>query len=105
MSIKRVAEELVSESRPPNLGDGDLHLSETASLIYDAAGQVVGAIESVRDITERKHMEEELRRNVDELERFNKLAIGRELKMIQLKEEINELLSQLNLDKRYKIVK
>jgi hypothetical protein len=57
------------------------------------------------DITERKHMEEELRRNIEELERFNKLAIGREIKMIQLKEEINELLCQLNQDKRYKVVK
>lgn len=44
-------------------------------------------------ITARKHMEEELRRNVEELERFNKLAIARELKMIQLKDEINELLT------------
>jgi hypothetical protein len=66
---------------------------------------VAGAIESLRDITERKHMEEELRCNVEELERFNKLAIGREIKMIQLKEEINELLSQINQDKRYKIVR
>jgi two-component system sensor histidine kinase/response regulator len=32
----------------------------TASLIYDAEGQVAGAIESLRDITERKQMEEEL---------------------------------------------
>jgi hypothetical protein len=57
------------------------------------------------DITERKHVEEELRRNIEELERFNKLAIGRKIKMIQLKEEINELLCQLNQDKRYKVVK
>ena len=50
-------------------------------------------------------MEDDLRRNLEELERFNRLAYGRELKMIQLKEEINELLSQLNQDKKYKIVK
>jgi PAS domain S-box-containing protein len=105
LSIKKVGKKLVSESYHPDLGDGGLHLSGNASLIYDAAGQVAGAIESLRDITERKHMEDELRRNVEELGRFNKLAIGREIKMIQLKEEINELFSQLNQDKRYKIVK
>jgi hypothetical protein len=74
-------------------------------LLYDAAGNITGAIESLRDTTERKHMEADLRRNLEELERFNKLANGREIKMIQLKEEINKLLCQLNQDKKYKIVK
>jgi PAS domain S-box-containing protein len=105
LSIKKIGQKLVSESYHPNLGDGGLHLSGNASLIYDAAGQVAGAIESLRDNTERKHMEADLRRNLEELELFNKLAIGREIKMIQLKEEINELLCQLNQDKKYKIVK
>jgi PAS domain S-box-containing protein len=104
LSIKRVGKKLVSESHLPHLGDGGLYLSGTASLIYDAEGQVAGAIESLRDITERRHMEKDLRRNVEELERFNRLAIGRELKMIQLKEEINELREQLGQDEKYKIV-
>ena len=105
LSIKKDGQKLVSESYHPDMGDGGLHLSGNASLIYDAAGQVVGAIESLRDITERKRMEEKLRRNLEELERFNKLAVGRELKMIQLKEEINELLGQLNQGEKYKIVR
>jgi PAS domain S-box-containing protein len=104
LSIKKVGKKLVSESHLPNLGDGGLYLSGTASLIYDAAGQVAGAIESLRDITESKHMEAELRRNLDELERFNKLAIGREIKMIQLKQEVNELMIQLGEVEKYKIV-
>ena len=55
-------------------------------------------------ITGHKHMEEDLKRNLGELERFNKLAIGRELKMIQLKQEINELLIQLGQAEKYEIV-
>jgi len=105
LSIKKVGQKLVSESYHPNLGDGGTHLSGNASLIYDAAGQEAGAIESLRDTTESKRMEADLRRNVEELERFNRLAIGRELKMIQLKEEINQLLRLLNQDQKYKIVK
>jgi len=104
-SIKKDGNNLVSESYHQNLGDGGLYLSATASLIYDAAGEVAGAIETLRDITERKHMEDEMKRNVEELERFNKLATGREIKMIQLKEEINELRCQLHQDQKYKIVK
>jgi hypothetical protein len=38
------------------------------------------------------------------LERFNRLVIGREEKMIQLKQEINELREQLGQGKKYKIV-
>jgi len=54
------------------------------------------------DITERKKAEEELRRGkeelqskVEEIERFNKLAVGRELKMVELKKRIGELERQL----------
>ena len=104
LSIKKEGNKLVSESHHPHLGDGGMYLSGNASQIYDAAGQVSGAIESLRDITERRHMEEDLRQNVEELERFNKLAIGREIKMIQLKQEINELMIQLGKVEKYKIV-
>lgn len=72
--------------------------------VQDKAGETIGVAIFAQDITERKHMEKELRRNVEELEQFNKLAIGRELKMIQLKEEINELLGQLGQDEKYEIV-
>ncbi len=47
----------------------------------------------------------ELSRKMDELERFGRLAIGREKQMIRLKEEINELREQLGLEEKYRIVK
>ncbi len=50
---------------------------------------------TVRDITERKRMEEELLRRVEELEKINTLMVGRELKMAELKKRIRELESQL----------
>jgi len=42
-----------------------------------------------------KQRTKELQEKMEELERFNKLAIGRELKMIELKEEIKELKEEL----------
>jgi PAS domain S-box-containing protein len=54
------------------------------------------------DITERKQAEgtsrrqtEELRARNEELARFNNAAVGRELRMVELKQQINELCRQL----------
>jgi PAS domain S-box-containing protein len=66
-------------------------------------GSIAGTVVVFRDIGERKHMEEDLNRNVEELERFRKLAIGREQKMIELKKEINELLKVTGNSGKYKI--
>ena len=73
--------------------------------VQDKTGDIIGVAIFAQEITERKHMEEELRRNVEELEQFSNLAIGREIKMIQLKEEINELRDQLGQREKYEIVK
>jgi PAS domain-containing protein len=69
----------------------------------DADGTVDKAIEVVKDITERKRAEEELARRVEELERFNRLAVGRELRMIELKRQINELSEQLGKEPPYDV--
>jgi PAS domain S-box-containing protein len=73
--------------------------------VQDKSGAIIGVAIFAQDITERKHIEGELKRNVEELEQFSKLAIGREIKMIQLKQEINELLGQLDQGEKYEIVK
>ena len=75
-----------------------------ASPLLDKDGNVIGSFGMTTNITERKQMEEELRRNVDELERFSKVAFGREKKMIELKQEVNELMLQLGQGEKYKIV-
>ncbi|MCK5398217.1 MAG: hypothetical protein KAJ33_08215, partial [Thermoplasmata archaeon] len=43
------------------------------------------------DISQRKHAEENLKSKVDELESYKKATINRELKMMELKEEIMSL--------------
>lgn len=53
------------------------------------------------DITERKRAEEEILQHVEALERFNKAAVDRELRMVELKKEVNELLARAGEQSRY----
>lgn len=52
-------------------------------------------LESFVDLTERKSVEENLKKRTEDLEAFNKLSVGRELKMVELKKRISELENQL----------
>ena len=55
----------------------------------------------VRDITERKRSEAQLRRSLDETERVNRLMQGRETRIRELKDEINGLLQELGKEPAY----
>jgi PAS domain S-box-containing protein len=57
----------------------------------------------VYDITERKQAENAVRAKVAELEQFSRMAVGRELRMIALKREINALLEDRGETPRYQI--
>ncbi|MFW6146797.1 MAG: PAS domain S-box protein [Thermodesulfobacteriota bacterium] len=46
-----------------DLGDAGRYIFFTAAPLRDAEGNIIGAIETLQDITERKHAEEELRKS------------------------------------------
>ena len=65
--IKREGNVLIAEtSRPRPRGKPSTVLAK-ASLLYDKTGKIAGAIESIRDITDSKHLEESLRQREAEL--------------------------------------
>lgn len=73
-------------------------------------GSRAGAVVTHTQITERVQAEETLRRQTEEirqrnaeLERFNRASVGRELAMIGLKQEVNELSHRLGLEPPYSL--
>ena len=81
---------------------------------YDVYAYRVGAPESrqvailFNDITAHKQAEAEIRRRAEdlraaneELTRFNRITVGRELRIIELKQQVNELCARLGQSPRY----
>jgi len=68
-------------------------LSENHALKY--------VVSVVRDITEKKIAEQMLKTKIEELEKYKSVTVNREVKMVELKNEINELLKQLNQKPKY----
>jgi PAS domain S-box-containing protein len=77
-------------------------VSVSAALRKDKDGNAIGYFLAFSDISELKKLQKELEQKVEErtkqlgdkveeLERFNRLAVGREIKMIELKEELAKL--------------
>lgn len=59
---------LFGESYTPNLPGGNLYLTGTASVLRDANGEIMAAIECIRDNTQRKTMEANLQETNRHLE-------------------------------------
>jgi len=68
-----------------------IHFEGSSSARMSPAGEFICTRCILRDITTRKASEEKAKRTLAELEDFNRLAVGRELRMIELKREVNEL--------------
>jgi PAS domain S-box-containing protein len=60
--IQRTGNTLIGETYTPSLKGSGGYLYATASALHDSKGNIVGAIETIRDITERKQAEVELQK-------------------------------------------
>jgi len=76
-----------------------------ASVYHDAAGKVLGVFAAARDVTNQNQAHKAIAQQqataldrLAELERFQRLTVGRELKMIELKKEVEHLRSLIPPD-------
>jgi PAS domain S-box-containing protein len=66
-----------------------------ASPIKSEDGLILGAVAVMHDITASKKVEAELKERLRELEIFNKAAVGREERIVELKKEVENLKKKL----------
>ena len=66
-SVERIGDTLVVDIFIPGFRPGGAFFWAKASPLYDPAGNVTGAIETIRDITDRKRAEEEMARTTREM--------------------------------------
>ena len=102
--IKKAADSVVNFETTYIAKDGrEIPVNFSASVMRDEEGKEQGIVCDGGDITEWKRVDEERQKYMAELERFNRLAVGRELKMIELKKEMNRLCERLGEKPRYDI--
>ena len=63
----------------------------TASMVKNRKGKPIAMIGIIKDMAERKKAEIGLKEKINELERVNRLMVGRELRMVELKQEVAKL--------------
>ena len=91
--------------------NGELYWEDASiSSIQNDDGVITHYVAVMEDVTDRKRAEEELikitgelRERNEELEKFHRITVGRELDMIKLKKTVNTLLEELGRPKEYEV--
>ncbi len=92
MESLREGKEIVDFETRRICKNGDLlDVSLSIAPIFSAEKKPIGATVIARNITQQKENEKKLQTSLSELEQFNKILVDRELKMIELKKEIERL--------------
>ncbi|MFP4355553.1 MAG: response regulator transcription factor [Phycisphaerae bacterium] len=80
------------------------HAEDLAAEVQAQTAELEAANARLREQVQRKaEQEKQLSRQLAELERFNRLTVGRELRMVELKREVNDMAIRLGLEAPYEL--
>ena len=96
LALRNFAISLAGRTHAPyelgvRIKDGNVRTFEVNARPLREDGKVAGVQVLLRDVTKRREVMDQLARQADELQRINKFMIGRELKMAELKRELEQL--------------
>lgn len=94
-------ERVVFEHRLRRVSGEQMWAETYASPVVGPDGQVYRQVGVVLDITRRKRAEEQLAEQLAELRRWYAIMHDREMRVLELKREVNELLAQAGQPARY----
>lgn len=75
----------------PSVPDNLICISTVIFPVFIAGNKLENIVLMFEDITNKIHIEEDLKRRIEELEAFHDMTVNRELKMKQIEEKIEEL--------------
>jgi two-component system CheB/CheR fusion protein len=108
--VATVLEKLTPVEREVTVADGSACYIMRILPYRATDGKISGIAITLIDITERKRAEERIRSQMEELTarnreltRFNKASVDREMRMIELKKEVNEFCRNAGLPPRYEV--
>ncbi len=85
---------VISETTAPIQGSERRYFEVVLNPMHDAQGEIIGIAGTTRDIHERKIAQAKIEEQINELRRWNKITMGREQRILELKRDVNNLLVQ-----------
>jgi len=110
ISAQKSFSQKISEGKSYNGGRERKYLTKSGEeklfiahdfFLFDENGKVRSVYTTMEDITENKQAEHALKEKINELERYKTITVNREMKMMELKNEINELYEKLHQKPKY----
>lgn len=84
-----------------NQKSGKIGANFSSMIRKDSENNIVGYFVNLNDLSSVKLIQSQLEGKLTELEEFHDVAVGRELKMIELEKEVNSLLAKLGHKPKY----
>lgn len=100
--VENPAKKVIREGKALNIANHTVLISkenkkiaidDSAAPIKNTKGELTGVVLVFHDVTERRSMEKQLNEKLEELGNFYEMSVNRELRMKELKEEIERLKS------------